>query len=72
MAGSRQKLDKYGRPYGWHINAYEMVEDWVPKEWIGAKISLDREEAADIIFDAGTSMGNGISREKLAKVLGIV
>jgi hypothetical protein len=33
VAGSRQKINRDCQPYGWHINVYERVEDWMPSEW---------------------------------------
>jgi hypothetical protein len=72
VAGSRQKLDRSGQPYGWRINVYELVEDWVPDEWLTVNAFSDREEAQAAILDIGQAMGSGIDRNKLAKALGFI
>ena len=71
VGGSRQKIDRNGRPYGWHINVYERVEDWAPAQWCGGKQKMDREDAVDLILDTGMSIGKNVDRDKLAKVLGL-
>jgi hypothetical protein len=84
VAGSRQKIDKKGQPYGWHINVYERVEDWVPSEWAtagacgkngiscgadGSLIPMDRYTAIETILDIGVKNGHNVDRDKLAKAL---
>ncbi|HEX2947845.1 MAG TPA: hypothetical protein VHT96_18050 [Clostridia bacterium] len=70
VAGSRQKTDRLGQPYGWHINIYSKVEDWAPSGWLDAKPGMDRDEAIEEILDIGTANGKNIDRDKLARILG--
>ena len=67
VAGSRRRIDKKGQPYGWYINIYERVEDWMPSEWNEA--DMDRYTAIKTILDIGVNNGNNIDRDKLAKAL---
>ncbi len=70
VAGSRQKTDRLGQPYGWHINIYSKVEDWAPSNWLDTRPVLDRKEAIETILDIGSANGRNISRDKLAHILG--
>ncbi len=70
VAGSRQKTDRLGQPYGWHINVYSKVEDWTPSDWLAAGPAFDRGEAVEAILDIGMANGCNINRDKLAHVLG--
>ena len=69
VAGSRQKTDKFGKPYGWHINVYEKVEDWAPQPWMEGISALSRAEAVETILGVGTAAGKNVDRDKLAKIL---
>ena len=69
VAGSRQRTDKFGQPYGWHINIYEKVEDWAPKEWLDDSSDLDRVEAMETILDIGARIGNNVDIDRLGKML---
>lgn len=71
VAGSRQKQDRTGQPYGWHINVYNKVEDWAPSDWLGGVKLMDREAAIEEILDLGIANGRNIDRNKLAHVLGL-
>ncbi len=70
VAGSRQKTDKYGQPYGWHVNVYERVEDWMPGAWNNGCLRMDREEAIQEILDTAVQNGQSIDSARSAKVLG--
>lgn len=70
VAGSRQKMDKTGMPYGWRANIYERVMDWAPVSWLGGGKPINREDAVEEILDIGVLSGRGIDRDKLTKVLG--
>lgn len=70
VAGSRQRTDKFGQPYGWHINIYEKVEDWAPKEWLHDSSGLDRVETMETILDIGVKNGVNVDRIRLGKMLG--
>ncbi len=54
VAGSRRRIDKKGQPYGWYINVYERVEDWMPGEWINAGIVSNGSPAAGADCFAGS------------------
>lgn len=69
VAGSRQKTDKSGMPYGWHANVYNRVEDWAPESWLEDARSINRAEAVEEILDVGISSSSGVDRSGLIKVL---
>lgn len=71
VAGNRQKVDKLGQPYGWPSNVYEIVENWVPKEWMQQNKGLSPQEAREIILDRGVAISKGINRPELKKMLGM-
>lgn len=71
VAGSRQKTDKYGQPYGWPANVYDKVENWVPEEWLKLNLGLSVEEARERILDKGIAIGKNINRTELVKMLGM-
>ncbi|WP_313340191.1 hypothetical protein [Sedimentibacter sp.] len=71
VSGSRQKIDKYGKPYGWPANVYDKVENWVPSEWMKLDTDISPEYAREIILDKAVSISQNVSRKELAKVLGI-
>lgn len=71
VAGSRQKTDKFGKPYGWHINVYDRVEDWAPQAWMEGHATLSRDEAVETLLSVGFAAGRDVDRDKLAKILGL-
>lgn len=71
VAGNRRKLNKQGEPYGWPANTYDKVTNWVPGTWMEGSPRLLREEAREMILDAGVAIGKNIDRTVLAKTLGI-
>lgn len=71
VAGSRRKIDKYGKEYGWAANVYDKVENWVPPEWINLNAGMRPDEAREIILDKGLAIGKNTNRKELAKMLGI-
>lgn len=70
VAGSRQRTDKFGQPYGWRINIYEKVENWTPREWFEDCSEMDRTDAIETILDIGVKNGVNVDRNRLGKVLG--
>lgn len=71
VAGSRRKTDKYGQPYGWPVNIYDRVENWVPADWLSASPGLSREEAQESIAERAMAIGRKISPKDLAKTLNL-
>ena len=71
VAGSRRKTDKYGQPYGWPANVYDRVENWAPEGWIKQNPDLSREDAREMILDAGMLICKDVSRSELARTLGM-
>lgn len=71
VAGNRRKTDKFGQPYGWPANVYDMVENWIPEEWMSTNPGLGCEEARERILETGIANNKDISRNDLAKTLGI-
>lgn len=70
VVGSRQRLDRLGQPYGWHINVYDRVENWIPAGWLDCDPRMDRDDAREAILDAGAAIGRNVDRDELAKKLG--
>lgn len=71
VAGSRQRLDRFGQPYGWHINVYDRVDSWAPEGWLRCDPAMDRDEAAEAILDRGVEIGRDLDRDSLARALKI-
>lgn len=71
VSGIRQKLDKFGQPYGWRINIYDKVENWAPEGWLSLNSGMDMEDAREAILDTADAMGKNIDRNALAKKLGL-
>lgn len=69
VAGSRQKTDRFGMPYGWHANVYDRVVSWAPPSWLEGANSIRKADAEEEILDTGAAMSPGIDRDKLARVL---
>ncbi len=69
VAGSRQKTDRYGQPYGWSANVYDKVENWAPEGWVRLNQGLSLEEAKERILDNGIAAGKNIDRSELAAIL---
>jgi len=60
VAGTKRKINKLGEPYGWPANTYELVTDWLPKEWIYRPSLIEKKEAGDEIIKRGVDIGIGI------------
>ena len=71
VAGSRQRLDKFGQPYGWRINVYDKVENWAPEGWLAGNPGINTGDAREAILDAAVAMGRNLDRDALARKLGI-
>jgi len=71
VAGNRRKLDRSGHPHGWPACLYETVTTWAPPEWLAPVDKLDPAAAREAILDAGMAIAKGLSREELARALGL-
>ncbi|NTV90314.1 MAG: hypothetical protein HGA22_08145 [Clostridiales bacterium] len=69
VCGNKRKISLDGLEYGWPSNTYCRVEDWAPPGWIDCQQDIDRNEARELILDAGCATGNGIDRNTLKKIL---
>lgn len=69
VAGSKQRTDKFGQPFGWHINFYNRVEDWTPPQWLQHNPPPPQPEAIQTILDLAITIGSQIDRPKLTKAL---
>jgi len=69
VAGSKRKINKHGEAYGWPANTYELVTNWLPKEWSDVPSSMTRKEACEEIINRGLDIGVGIEKSKLQRVL---
>lgn len=66
ICGDTRKVGKDAKEYGWPINTFCRVEDWV-EDW-QESFSLSREEARERILDHIETLGD-IHRGKLEKAL---
>lgn len=69
VAGNRRKTDRFGQPYGWAANVYELVENWIPQEWFSLNQGVSKEEAKDLILDRAQEISGQINRKQLAAIL---
>ncbi|WP_432408721.1 AlkZ-related protein [Wukongibacter sp. M2B1] len=69
VAGTKRKINKLGEPYGWPANTYELVVNWIPKEWADMASSITQKEACEEIINRGIAIGVNIDKGKLQKVL---
>jgi len=69
--GNERKVSAKGEFYGWPVNRYCRVLDWVPAGWLDSAKDWSAEEARELILDDGVAMSNGVNRQDLAKKLGL-
>jgi hypothetical protein len=69
IAGSRRKVAKDGRPYGWPASVFERVYHWAPPDWLSPVSTLRPEGARETILDLGESISMNLDREELARKL---
>jgi len=68
--GNEHKISAKGEFYGWPVNRYRQVMDWVPAGWLDDAKDWSAEEARELILDDGVANSDGVNRQKLAKKLG--
>ncbi len=66
-AGTEQKVDAYGRPYGWPSTVQARVDAYIPAEWLTDASSVSRDRAVERILGAYPDADRG----KLCRLLGI-
>jgi len=69
VTGSRRKVSKAGKEYGWANNVYERVERWVPPEWLDPAREMNQAGARAKILDAAQAMDARIDPQALASFL---
>lgn len=69
--GNERKVNAKGEFYGWPVNRYCRVVDWVLAGWLDSAKDWSAEEARELILDDGVAMSNGVNRQDLAKKLGL-
>lgn len=69
VAGSRRKLNKFGEPYGWAANVYDVVENWAPKEWLQDCDKIGQAEAKQKILEVGVKNSNPMMEKAILKAL---
>lgn len=69
MDGNDRKISAKGEFYGWPINRYRRVMDWVPAGWLESTKDWSAAEARELILDEGLAMSGAVTREGLAKKL---
>jgi hypothetical protein len=67
--GNDRKISAKGKFYGWPINRYIRVRDWIPAGWLDISRGWSAAEARELILDEGVAMSEGVTREDLAKKL---
>lgn len=68
--GNEYKISLKGEFYGWPVNRYRRVVDWVPAGWLDSAEDWSPEEAREVILDDGVAVSKGVNRQRLAKKLG--
>lgn len=68
--GNERRVSAKGKFYGWAVNRYRRVADWVPAGWLDSAEGWPVEDARQLILDGGVAMSNGVNRQDLAKKLG--
>ena len=69
--GSVRKISAKGEFYGWPINRYRRVVDWVPFGWLDSVDDWSVEEAGEFILNESMAMSKGVNRRDLTKNLGL-
>jgi hypothetical protein len=69
--GSTLKVDKEGRPYGWHENIYSRVLDWAPADWRVTESGLRRDAARLEILYTVLAINEKLDRTRLTRKLRI-
>jgi hypothetical protein len=69
--GNERRISAKGESYGWPVNRYGRVEDWVPAGWLDGADERSSEEARELILDEGMAISKGVNRKDLAKKLGL-
>lgn len=69
--GNERRISAKGEFYGWPINRYCRVVDWIPVGWLDSANDLSVEEARELILDKGMEISKGVNRKDLAKRLGL-
>jgi hypothetical protein len=70
IAGSRKKVSKAGREYGWANNTLDRVVNWAPDDWLSPASGLKPADAQAFILDSGLAIGQKVNRAALAAYLG--
>jgi len=66
--GNDRKISAQGKLYGWPVNRYRRVVDWVPAGWLDSSSNFSAA-ARELILDEGVAMSDGVTRQDLAKKL---
>jgi hypothetical protein len=72
MDGNDRKVSANGEYYGWPVNRYRRVLDWVPAGWLDGVQDWSAAEAREWILEDGVAMSEGVNRRDLAKRLGFL
>ena len=60
--GNDRKISATGKFYGWPINRYCRVLNWVPAGWLDSATYWSAEQARELILDEGVAMSDGVTR----------
>jgi len=69
MDGNDRKISAKGQFYGWPINRYRRVLDWVPAGWLDNASDLQAEPAREMILEEGLANADGVTSQDLEKKL---
>lgn len=70
-AGTRQKIAKSGKPYGWPATVFDRVTDWAPEAWLSDIKNWEPRGARELILDVGGAAFPSVDRKALAGLLRI-
>ncbi|MDO9086348.1 MAG: hypothetical protein Q7U53_09085 [Anaerolineaceae bacterium] len=67
--GNDRKISAKGKFYGWPVNRYRRVMDWVPTDWLDKSMGWSATQARELILDEGLANADGVTPQELAKKL---
>lgn len=71
MDGNEQKISNKGKAYGWPVNRYRRVINWVPAGWLDNTGDWSVAAAKEKILNDAVEISDGVNRRDLAKKLGL-
>ncbi|HSM23453.1 MAG TPA: hypothetical protein VK856_01155 [Anaerolineaceae bacterium] len=69
LDGNDRKISAKGKFYGWPVNRYCRVMEWVPDGWLDNSEGWSTAGARELILNEGVTMSDSVTRQDLAKKL---